>query len=180
MFFFFAAYSLNKNNKLVYFCFYKCLFFLLPQALQFGILDGLIGENMTSTFCMPKHTLIDHSFEIASFIFFVAPMILITVLYCLIGITLRNASNVKESKLRLRKSLSNHKREVGQQRVLKMLGKSAFFPINILSVLISMQVLQITNRLLIPDQTSLCSSRETFPRWKLSLRQSNVYCSKTQ
>lgn len=102
---------------------------LLLQALQFGIVSGPIGPTKNSTFCLPKQTLIEHSFEIATFVFFVAPMVLITVLYCLIGLTLRNASNVKESKLRLRKSLSNHKREVGQQRVLKMLGKSCIFPL---------------------------------------------------
>ena len=50
-------------------------------------------------------------------------MILITVLYCLIGYTLYHSSHVNESKLRLRKSLSSHKREAGQQRVLKMLGE---------------------------------------------------------
>lgn len=84
----------------------------------------MVGPNQTAVTCGVKKVLIEHSFEIATFVFFVAPMILITGLYCMIGFTLRNASRVKESKLRLRKSLSGHKREVGQQRVLKMLGMS--------------------------------------------------------
>ncbi|OXA57856.1 Neuropeptide capa receptor [Folsomia candida] len=98
--------------------------FAIPQALQFGLDNIMVGPNQTAVTCGVKKVLIEHSFEIATFVFFVAPMILITGLYCMIGFTLRNASRVKESKLRLRKSLSGHKREVGQQRVLKMLGMS--------------------------------------------------------
>ncbi|CAG7723933.1 unnamed protein product [Allacma fusca] len=104
----------------------RLILFLLPQyslqALQLGLVPFEVANDGTKVpVCMVKKTLIEHSFEIATFVFFVAPMILITALYILIGLTLRNASHVKESKLRLRKSLSSHKREVGQQRVLKML-----------------------------------------------------------
>lgn len=100
--------------------------FCIFQALQFGLYDQDIGPNKKAVACGVTKPVIDHSFEIATFVFFVAPMCLITILYCLIGFTLRNANRVKESKLRLRKSLSGHKREQGQQRVLKMLGKSLF------------------------------------------------------
>jgi hypothetical protein len=82
------------------------------------------GMGPEGLICTVKIIIIKHSFEIATFVFFVGPMILITTLYCLIGFTLHNSSHVNnESKLRLRKSLSGHKRELGQQRVLKMLGK---------------------------------------------------------
>jgi hypothetical protein len=86
-----------------------------------------VRRGEAALICSVKNIVIEHSFEIATFVFFVGPMILITALYCLIGLTLHNASHVKESKLRLRKSLSGHKREVGQQRVLKMLGESFIF-----------------------------------------------------
>ena len=85
-----------------------------------------VRKGEVALICSVKNIVIEHSFEIATFVFFVGPMVLISALYCLIGLTLHNASHVKESKLRLRKSLSGHKREVGQQRVLKMLGESAF------------------------------------------------------
>jgi len=97
------------------------------QALQFGVVENHVGPDLTAPMCLVKKVIIQHSFEIATFVFFVGPMVLITVLYCLIGLTLRNANRVKESKLRLRKSLSGHKREVGQQRVVKMLGNSFDF-----------------------------------------------------
>jgi len=76
--------------------------------------------------CTVKTIVIEHSFEIATFVFFVGPMVLITALYCLIGFALYNSTHLNDSRIRLRKTISGQRREQGQQRVLKMLGKLYF------------------------------------------------------
>lgn len=61
----------------------------LPQACQFGVYKI---DNFT--LCTIKNPTISYAFEVSSFIFFVAPMILICVLYILIGIKLKESSRV--------------------------------------------------------------------------------------
>ncbi|XP_047530648.1 pyrokinin-1 receptor-like [Vanessa atalanta] len=58
----------------------------LPQALQFGI---RIHKGVTM--CLQTRVIIEHSFEISTFFFFFAPMIMITVLYSLIGLRLNKS-----------------------------------------------------------------------------------------
>ena len=67
----------------------------VPQALQFGIVyeqlpDGRVLHD--HTVCAIKRVVIPHSFEVSSFVFCVAPMTLISVLYALIGLQLRRSS----------------------------------------------------------------------------------------
>jgi len=67
----------------------------VPQALQFGLVyeklpDG--RELPDHSVCAIKREVIPHSFEVSSFVFFVAPMTLISVLYALIGLQLRRSS----------------------------------------------------------------------------------------
>lgn len=94
----------------------------LPQALQFGI-----RNHNGVTMCLQKHILIEHSFEISTFLFFFTPMILITVLYSLIGLKLRNTSiSREESQKDFESNLKyNHKikgkHSRSTRRVIKML-----------------------------------------------------------
>ncbi|XP_049545001.1 pyrokinin-1 receptor isoform X2 [Anopheles darlingi] len=59
----------------------------VPQALQFGI-TSQAGMDQ----CVVKRIIIAHSFELSTFLFFFAPMTLITVLYALIGLKLRSSA----------------------------------------------------------------------------------------
>ncbi|XP_041984594.1 pyrokinin-1 receptor-like [Aricia agestis] len=64
--------------------------FALPQALQFGI-----KVHRGVTMCLQTRVILEHSFELSTFFFFFAPMVLITVLYSLIGLRLNNSSIAK-------------------------------------------------------------------------------------
>ncbi|XP_045768488.1 pyrokinin-1 receptor-like [Maniola jurtina] len=77
----------------------------LPQALQFGI---KIHKGVTM--CLQTRVIIAHSFEISTFFFFFAPMIVITVLYSLIG-------------LRLNKSNLNNEHQEGKNRNPRIVQK---------------------------------------------------------
>ncbi|XP_035784017.1 pyrokinin-1 receptor-like isoform X3 [Anopheles albimanus] len=59
----------------------------VPQALQFGITNQAGIDQ-----CVVKRIIIAHSFELSTFLFFFAPMTLITVLYALIGLKLRSSA----------------------------------------------------------------------------------------
>ncbi|XP_053613155.1 pyrokinin-1 receptor-like [Plodia interpunctella] len=67
------------------------LILALPPALQLGITyqDGI-------ALCLQTRVILEHSFEISTFVFFLAPMILISILYSLIGLRLKKARNEKE------------------------------------------------------------------------------------
>nr|XP_037870197.1 diapause hormone receptor-1 isoform X2 [Bombyx mori] len=83
--------KLSRAVKHVVLLWVAALALALPQALQFGIrqYQGVI-------MCLQTRVIIEHSFEISTFLFFLAPMVLITVLYSFIGLKLREKSNVKE------------------------------------------------------------------------------------
>lgn len=75
--------------------------------------------------------LVEHAFEVSSFLFFVGPMTLICVLYVLIGVKLRKSKllqGVKRRGVELGRGIS------GQTRVIRMLGKCYFgenFPFSV-------------------------------------------------
>lgn len=98
----------------------------LPQALQFGI-----REHKGVTMCLQTRVIIEHSFEISTFFFFFAPMVLITVLYALIGIRLKNTNVSKQSKDKeqIERNIRfshrvRRKHSQSTRRVIKMLGKN--------------------------------------------------------
>ncbi|CAG9823747.1 unnamed protein product [Phaedon cochleariae] len=67
----------------------------IPQAMAFGVvceesLDGYVLDD--HCVCNVKRSVIPHAFEISTFVFFVAPMSLITVLYVLIGLQLHRST----------------------------------------------------------------------------------------
>lgn len=63
--------------------------------------------------------LVEHAFEVSSFLFFVGPMTLICVLYVLIGIKLRKSKLLQGVK---RRGCEFGRGITGQTRVIRMLG----------------------------------------------------------
>lgn len=96
----------------------------IPQALQFGVTnEGGLDQ------CGVKRIIIEHSFELSTFLFFMAPMSLITVLYVLIGLKLRTSSlmprtnGVTLTRRPHANSCRQQQASQGTRRVLKMLGE---------------------------------------------------------
>ncbi|CAH0407059.1 unnamed protein product [Chilo suppressalis] len=83
--------KLSRATKHVFILWVISLALALPQALQFGI-----GNFSGVTMCLQTRVIIQHSFEISTFLFFFTPMILITVLYALIGVKLKQTRINKE------------------------------------------------------------------------------------
>nr|CAD7419714.1 unnamed protein product [Timema poppensis] len=86
--------KLSRAVKLILAIWMVALAFAIPQAIQFGL---LIGDTPDYVICTVKQVIMKHSFEVATFLFFVAPMTLITVLYVLIGLRLRRSNMMKKS-----------------------------------------------------------------------------------
>lgn len=123
--------KLSRAVKLIVVIWLVALSFAIPQAIQFGV----VGEP-GHTFCTVKQIIIEHSFELSSFLFFVTPMTLITVLYALIGVKLRKSNMIKRDCGSFYKNYENRRNSQSRRhqlpnqssrRVLKMLGKFFFF-----------------------------------------------------
>lgn len=94
----FLSHTLSKLSRAVKFIIViwiiaMCL--AVPQAMAFGVYceqlpDGTFIEELCV--CIVKRSVIPHAFEISTFVFFVAPMSLITVLYILIGLQLHRST----------------------------------------------------------------------------------------
>lgn len=126
--------KLSRAVKLIVVIWLVALSFAIPQAIQFGV----VGET-DSTFCTIKQVVIEHSFELSSFLFFVTPMTLITVLYALIGVKLRKSNMIKRDCGSFYKNYENRRNSQSRRhqlpnqssrRVLKMLGKFFLFYFN--------------------------------------------------
>nr|CAD7398875.1 unnamed protein product [Timema cristinae] len=95
----FQSHTVSKLSRAVRFIvgiWILALCLAVPQAIQFGVVyerrpDGTILDEEHAV-CAVKRIVIPHSFEISSFVFFLAPMTLITVLYVLIGLQLHRSS----------------------------------------------------------------------------------------
>lgn len=102
-----------------------------PQAMQFGIKYETNAKSTISTCTVVTESLFEHSFEISTFLFFVGPMTLITVLYVLIAIRIRKSRLISAKRSKRGLWNSDNKEEdyrftrngPAQNRVLKMLGK---------------------------------------------------------
>ncbi|XP_011161787.2 pyrokinin-1 receptor isoform X1 [Solenopsis invicta] len=82
--------NLSRAIKLILIVWLVALLFALPQALQFGVVRH--NKHPDMVMCTIKRTIINHSFELSTFLFFVIPMCLITFLYVLIGLKLRKSN----------------------------------------------------------------------------------------
>ncbi|XP_053682180.1 pyrokinin-1 receptor isoform X2 [Sabethes cyaneus] len=120
----FLSHTMSKLSRAVRFIFAIWLVAIVsavPQALQFGVTSQK-GVDL----CVVKRVIIHHSFELSTFIFFFAPMTLITVLYALIGLKLRSSSLMqRDGTLQRRSNACPNNRQQGTsqgtRRVLKML-----------------------------------------------------------
>ncbi|XP_034949889.1 pyrokinin-1 receptor-like [Chelonus insularis] len=123
--------KLSRAIKLILFIWLISLCFAIPQALQFGIIaHPHISPDLVV--CTLKTFVIKHSFELSTFLFFVIPMTLITVLYSMIGLKLRKSNAMKKRNIenqgirklpnsKNRRCESRHSTGKSSRRVLKML-----------------------------------------------------------
>ncbi|XP_015117113.1 pyrokinin-1 receptor-like [Diachasma alloeum] len=120
--------KLSRAIRLILVIWLIALCFAIPQALQFGILQ-MPNEDPDFIICTLKNAFIQHSFELSTLLFFIVPMILITVLYALIGLKLRKTNIMKKTNMRSQrggpanKRLRDCRHHTGKssRRVLKML-----------------------------------------------------------
>lgn len=127
--------KLSRAIKLILIIWFVALCFSMPQALQFGIVEH---EKIDPNFiiCTLKKVVIQHSFEFSTFLFFLVPMTVITVLYIMIGLKLRKSNMMKKkNNVRCQRGGSSSRKwkkenkckERSSRRVLKMLGEFFFF-----------------------------------------------------
>ncbi|KAJ6640305.1 Pyrokinin-1 receptor, partial [Pseudolycoriella hygida] len=113
--------KLSRAVRLILLVWVISIGFAIPQALQFGVVDQGGVEQ-----CSVKRVIIEHSFELSTFMFFLAPMSLITILYVLIGLKLRMSSLMPRTNgvtIQRRPNVSSFRQQntQGTRRVLKML-----------------------------------------------------------
>ncbi|XP_017763546.1 PREDICTED: neuromedin-U receptor 2-like [Eufriesea mexicana] len=111
--------KLSRAVKLILVVWLVALSFALPQALQLGVVYH--QQNPDMVMCTVKKVLLQHSFELSTFLFFVMPMSLITVLYALIGLKLRKSNMMKRSRGSGQGGSCRHHPGRSSRRVLKML-----------------------------------------------------------
>lgn len=126
----FLSHTMSKLSRAVKFilCIWiVAIAFAIPQALQFGL-------TQDNKMCYVVHQIVTHSFEVSTFMFFIAPMTLISVLYALIGFRLRTSNMMKRNSTEemQRKGCKNGQVQTSK-RVLKMLGKYILLLYNVLS-----------------------------------------------
>ena len=123
--------KLSRAIKYVIAIWLLALGLAIPQAIQFGLVYRTL-ENGTrieeSAACSVKWVVLEHAFQISTLVFFVTPMILITVLYVLIGLKLRNSRLLSVVKRNPSSHGSSHAdcsrgKCCGQRNVIRMLGK---------------------------------------------------------
>ncbi|KAJ8978005.1 hypothetical protein NQ317_004550 [Molorchus minor] len=103
--------KLSRAVKLIILIWILAIGMAIPQAMPLQI----VGVNCPQ--CLVVDTVIDHAFEVSTFVFFVAPMTLITVLYVLIGLRLKASRMVKR-----RISTNARVQSSSSRKVVKMLG----------------------------------------------------------
>ncbi|XP_026483816.2 pyrokinin-1 receptor-like isoform X1 [Vanessa tameamea] len=89
----FISHTMSKSSRAVRYIILICICALcaaVPQAMQFGVVTySEKGQNISA--CTVKGHGVHQVFVTSSFVFFVVPMSLITVLYALIGVKLRSS-----------------------------------------------------------------------------------------
>ncbi|KAL1506813.1 hypothetical protein ABEB36_006105 [Hypothenemus hampei] len=108
--------KLSRAVKFILLIWLVAICFAIVQALPLKV----TGE---CPLCLPNEPVMNHSFEISTLVFFVAPMTLITVLYILIGTTL-GTSNMMKTRNR-----STRVHSKSSRKVIKMLVFQKYFEI---------------------------------------------------
>lgn len=126
----FMSHTTSKLSRAVRFILVIWVFALctaVPQAVQFGIFKMVSGgEEITS--CTVVGPGVHQAFVISSCIFFIVPMVVISVLYILIGIKLQTSSVLHPKKPSVESNgrtsgVNRYKSGKSQRRVIRMLGK---------------------------------------------------------
>ncbi|KAI4459877.1 g-protein coupled receptor [Holotrichia oblita] len=122
----FLSHTIAKLSRIVKFIiaiWVAALCLAIPQAIQFGV-EYDVRDNVETSMCsVVTEGLFQHSFEISTFLFFVGPMTLITVLYVLIALKLRKSGK----QCRISRSSRN---SVAQKKVIKMLDGQFIFSLD--------------------------------------------------
>ncbi|XP_045533269.1 pyrokinin-1 receptor-like isoform X2 [Pieris brassicae] len=124
----FISHTMSKSSRAVRYIFVIWVFALctaVPQAIQFGIVTFKENGRDISV-CTVKGHGVHEVFVISSFVFFVVPMSLITVLYALIAVKLNTSSvlhPVKKTSVESheRNGSSRYRNGASQRRVIRML-----------------------------------------------------------
>nr|XP_023015421.1 pyrokinin-1 receptor-like [Leptinotarsa decemlineata] len=87
--------KLNRAIKYIILIWIIAMSLAIPQAMAFGIVceelpNGRVVDD--HCICNIKRSVIPHAFEISTFVFFVAPISMITVFYILIGLQLHRST----------------------------------------------------------------------------------------
>ncbi|XP_043580467.1 pyrokinin-1 receptor-like [Bombus pyrosoma] len=128
----FISHTMSKLSRAVKFVIVIWLLALclaVPQAVQFGIVYDYRNGSVVldSAQCSIKWYLTKHAFEISTMLFFVLPMTIITVLYVLIAIKLRQSRLLSATAKRNHLSAgsihgdSGRGKSVAQKNVIRML-----------------------------------------------------------
>lgn len=77
-----------------------------PQAMSFGIFYGEVNGTISPEYnvCTLTRVIIPHAFEISTFVFFLMPMTVISILYVLIGIELHKLQS-RSNSLKMHRAL---------------------------------------------------------------------------
>ncbi|XP_044761871.1 pyrokinin-1 receptor-like [Coccinella septempunctata] len=102
--------KLSRAVRIIFGIWFFSIFLAIPQAMQFGIV--MYGNCEV---CQLIEPIIEHSFEVSSLVFFVAPMTVISVLYILIGLKLHQSRNMR----RQNTSVAGHRKS--SRKIIKML-----------------------------------------------------------
>lgn len=117
--------KLSRAVKFVIAIWIAALCLAVPQAIPYGVLYETDAHGFEISSCTIKKMLMTFAFELSTFVFFVAPMTLIIVLYVCISVKLRHSRNLSVAVRNEESAPPRSSRSlVAQNRVIKMLGKS--------------------------------------------------------
>lgn len=124
----FMSHTTSKLSRAVRFILIIWVFALctaVPQAVQFGILEKMEGEEEVTS-CTVVGQGVHQAFVISSCIFFIVPMVVISVLYILIGIKLQTSTVLHPKKPSVESNgrtsgINRYKSGKSQRRVIRML-----------------------------------------------------------
>lgn len=120
--------KLSRAIKYIIAIWITALCLAAPQAIQFGIKYEMKDNKIESIICtVVTENIFEHAFEISTFLIFVGPMTLISVLYILIAIKLRKSRLLSCENTPYGRGDSaitrSSRTTAAQNRVIKMLGK---------------------------------------------------------
>lgn len=116
--------KLSRAVKFVMAIWILALCLAVPQAIPYGVSYEKDTNGNEVSSCTITKTLMTYAFELSTFVFFVGPMTLITVLYVCISVKLRQSRNLSVTVRNEENATPRCSRsQMAQNRVIKMLGK---------------------------------------------------------